>query len=264
MTDLFTYESLRQALGQHPFRFYERVASTQDLARDWALAEPDLPSGALVIADEQTAARGRQGRVWRTPPGAALALSMILAPHLAPEQLPRVTMLGGVAVAATLSPLLGDAVALKWPNDVLIGARKVGGILSETVWEGDRMGPVVIGIGINIRVDFSGTELAQSATSLEAELGHSVSRHALLANLVGHLLHWSQRIHEPALVDVWRGWLKTLGRRVTVYPQLDGSAAYQAVAEAVDDSGALLVRLDSGEQRRILAADVGLTEQPGA
>lgn len=264
MSDLFTYDSLRQALGQQPFRFYERVTSTQDLAREWASSDPDLPAGAVVIAEEQTAGRGRQRRAWRTPPGQALALSMILRPHLIPEQLPRVTMLGGVAVAATLSPLLEDALALKWPNDVLIHGRKVCGILSEAIWEGDRLGPVVIGIGLNVRVDFSHTHLAGYATSLETELGHPVSRHTLLANLVGHLLHWSRRVHDPALVEVWRGWLKTLGRRVTVYPQAEGSESYEAVAEAVDDLGALIVRLDSGEKRRILAADVGLVQSPDA
>jgi len=264
MTSRFTYESLRSALGQHPFRFYERVTSTQDLAREWALSDPDLPAGALVIAEEQTAGRGRQGRVWRTPPGTAIAFSMILRPHLTPEQLPRVTMLGGVAVAATLGPLLGDALALKWPNDVLIRGKKVSGILSEAVWEGDRLGPVVIGIGINVRVDFSGTDLANVATSVETELGQRVSRHTILANLVGHLRDWSHRLHDPALVELWRASLKTLGRRVTVYPQLDGSAAYEAFAEDVDDNGALIVRLDSGEQRRILAADVGLKESPGS
>lgn len=258
--DRFTYDSLRRALGQQPFRFYERVTSTQDLARDWALSDPDLPSGALVIAEEQTAGRGRQGRAWHTPPGAALALSMILRPHLTPDQLPRMTMLGGVAVAAMLSPLLGDAVALKWPNDVLIRGRKVCGILSEATWEGDRMGPIVLGIGINVRVDFAGTDLEGRATSLETELGRPVDRHTLLANLVGHLLHWSRRVQDPILIDVWRGWLKTLGRRVTVYPQLDGGAAFEGLAEAVDDSGALIVRLDSGEQRRIIAADVALVE----
>jgi len=109
-------------------------------------------------------------------------------------------------------------------------------------------------------MSFEGTSLAGRATSLETELGEPVNRHALLANLVGHLLHWSRRVHDPALVEVWRGWLKTLGRRVMVYPQLDGSAPYQAVAEAVDDNGALWVRLDDGERRRILAADVGLAE----
>ncbi len=264
MTDRFTYDSLHHALGQHPFRFYERVASTQDLARDWALADPDLPAGALVIAEEQTAGRGRQGRAWRTLPGTALAFSMLLRPHVAPEQLPRVTMLGGVAVAATLAPLLGDALALKWPNDVLARGRKVCGILSEAVWEGDRLGPVVIGIGVNVRVDFSGTDLAGYATSVETELGQPVSRHVILANLVGHLLDWSRRLHDPALVEAWRASLKTLGRRVTVYPQHDRGAPYEATAEDVDEVGALLVRLDGGERRRILAADVGLTESPGA
>ena len=86
MSDLFTYESLRQALGQQPFRFYERVASTQDLARDWALSEPELPAGALVIAEEQTAGGAASAEWARRPAGAALG--MILRPHLVPEQLP--------------------------------------------------------------------------------------------------------------------------------------------------------------------------------
>lgn len=261
MTDRFSTESLRRALGARPFRFYERVESTQDVAREWALSDPALPNGAVVIAEEQIAGRGRGGRAWIAPPGSSLMCSVVLHPHVVPERLPRLTIAGGLAVARTLAPLLPEgALALKWPNDVLVNGRKLCGILTEATWTGDQLGPVILGIGLNVRVDFAGTELAGVATSLEAELGRPVDRHALLANLLGHMYRQAARIHEPALIDEWRRWLRTLGRRVTVYPQAEGAEPYSATAEDVDDTGALFVRLDTGEQRRIVAADVGLAE----
>jgi len=261
MTDRFSTESLRRALGARPFKFFERVESTQDIAREWALSDPALPNGAVVIAEEQTAGRGRGGRAWQSPPGTSLACSIVLRPHVVPERLPRLTIAGGLAVAQTLAPLLPEgALALKWPNDVLVNGRKICGILTEATWIGDQLGPVILGIGLNVRADFAGTELEGVATSLEPELGRPVDRHVLLANLLGHVYRQAARAGEPALIDDWRRWLGTLGRRVTVFPQVGDSEAYQGIAEDVDDSGALFVRLDTGERRRIVAADVGLAE----
>mgnify|MGYP003940803489 FL=1 len=261
MTDRFSTESLRRALGARPFKFYERVESTQDIAREWALADPNLPNGAVVIAEEQTAGRGRQGRRWVSPPGSSVMCSVVLRPHIAPERLPRLTIAGGLAVVQTLLPILPpDAIALKWPNDVLVNGRKVCGILTEATWTGDQLGAVILGIGLNVRVNFAGTELEGIAGSLEPELGRPVDRHALLANLLGHVYRQATRVHDPALIDDWRRWLRTLGRRVTVFPQAEESEAYPATAEDVDDTGALIVRLDTGERRRIVAADVGLAE----
>jgi BirA family biotin operon repressor/biotin-[acetyl-CoA-carboxylase] ligase len=265
MTDHFTPASLRAALGTRPFRFHEQVESTQDIAREWARHDPPAPSGAVVIAEEQSAGRGRQGRVWLSPPESGIMCSIVLRPHIAPERLPRVTMAGGIAVAETLDAFLPGGVALKWPNDVLIEGRKVSGILTEATWIGDRLGAVILGIGINIRVDFEGTDLAGSATSLETELGRRVDRHVVLANLLGHVYTWMERIGEPALVNTWKHWLGTLGKRVTVYvnPRAEHSDSFEGIAEAVEDDGALLVRLESGEVRRIVAADVGLAENSG-
>ncbi len=263
MDDLFTPDRLRAALGGRPFRFFERVGSTQDIARDWALADPPAPEGAVVIAEEQTAGRGRQGRRWIAPPGSALLFSVIARPALPPEHLQRATMAAGLALSDTLTPLLGAAFALKWPNDGVIHGRKVCGILSEATWLGDRLAAVVVGIGLNVRVDFVGTDLAASATSLEAELRHAVDRAALLAELLAHLDRWLARAPDPAIVAAWRARLGTLGERVTVYPVSvqEPRPLFTGVAVDVDEAGALLVRLETGEVRRVLAGEVMLSGQ---
>lgn len=263
MNDLLTPDTLRAALGTRPFRFFDQVGSTQDIARDWALADPPAPEGAVVIAEAQTAGRGRQGRPWHSPPGGALLVSAIYRPVLAPEHLQRMTMAAGLALADVLRPLLGAAFALKWPNDGLIRGKKVCGVLSEAIWVGDRLAAVVVGIGLNVRVDFAGIDLAASATSLETELGYPVNRIALLTALLARLDHWAARASEADVVEAWRARLGTLGQRVIVYPvEVQESAPlFTGVAEGVDDVGALLVRLDTGEVRRVLAGDVTLAEQ---
>jgi BirA family biotin operon repressor/biotin-[acetyl-CoA-carboxylase] ligase len=269
MSELFTLDSLRQTLGGRPFRFYEQIGSTQDAAYEWALSDPDLPGGqpgqrvAVVITEEQITGRGRQGRRWHSPPRSSIMISAILKPKLVPEQLPRVVMLGALAVADTLRPLVGDDLALKWPNDVLIEGKKVCGILAEATWVGETLAAVILGIGLNIRTDFAGIELIASATSVEAALGRPVNRLDLLQTLLARIDHWAGVIDLPVLIDTWRANLNTLGKPVRVYtePHKEQSPFYSGIAEAVDDNGALLVRLESGELRRVLAADVGLSEE---
>ncbi|MBN1202792.1 MAG: biotin--[acetyl-CoA-carboxylase] ligase [Anaerolineae bacterium] len=262
MNDSFTVDSLRAALGERPFRFVVSTTSTQDIARGWLQDDPALRSGAVVITEHQTTGRGRQGREWQSPPGAGILCSLILRPHIAPDQLPRMTMIGGLAVTEALDPLLPGAAVLKWPNDVLVRGRKICGILSEIAWIGDQPGPVILGIGLNVRMNFDGTDLADYATSLEPELGRSIDRHTLLPDLLRRMDHWTGRAQEPALLEAWRDRLGTLGKRVTVYvnPQRYDGESFTGVAETVDDLGALLVRLESGEVRRVIAADVGLAE----
>jgi BirA family biotin operon repressor/biotin-[acetyl-CoA-carboxylase] ligase len=269
MPDVFTLDTLRQTLGERPFRFFEQIGSTQDAAREWAQADPGLPGDrpgqrvAVVIAEEQTAGRGRQGRRWHAQPHSSIMFSAILKPRLVPEQLPRVTMLGALAVADSLRPLVGDDLALKWPNDVLIGRKKVCGILAETTWIGETPVAVILGIGLNVRTNFAGIDLITSATSVEAALGRPVDRLDLLSTLLARIDHWGAVIDQPVLIDTWRASLATLGKRVRVYtePHKEQSPFYSGIAEAVDDDGALLVRRASGEIRRVLAADVGLGEE---
>lgn len=267
MCDVFTNGSLRATLGGRPFRLLADTTSTQDIARQWAQDDPSLLEQTetrgcpVVIADHQTVGRGRHGRAWLALPGTSILCSVMLRPQVVPERLPRLTMAGGLAVAEACDPLI-DTVRLKWPNDVLIRNRKLSGILTEATWTGDQLGAVIVGIGVNVRTDFRGTELEDYATSLETELGHSVDRHSLLVALLARFDYWVERINDPALVSAWQARLGTLGHRVTVYvnPLAGVTEVFSGTAEAVEDDGALLVRTDSGDLRRVIAADVGLAE----
>lgn len=269
-SDRFTLESVRASMRDRPFRFFETIGSTQDAARDWALSDPDLPGGqpgdhlAVVLTEEQTAGRGRQGRTWYSPPESSIMFSAILKPTLPPDKLPRVTMAGAVAVTEALLPTLQHRVRLKWPNDILIAGKKAGGVLTESIWEGDRLVAAILGVGLNIRVDFSKLDadnLGGMVTNVEDEFGRSLRRLLLLQLILNRLDHWAAQLDSEQLFETWRGRLETLGQRVTVYPQADAAsgASYSGVAESVDEFGALLVRLDDGELRRVVAADVGLT-----
>ncbi|NDJ74807.1 MAG: biotin--[acetyl-CoA-carboxylase] ligase [Chloroflexi bacterium] len=263
MSEQFTQVALQAALDERPFRFFRRVSSTQNIAREWAMSNPDI-NGAVVITEEQTEGRGRQGRVWHSPPGSSVMCSVVLRPDVAAEALPRVTLAGGLAVVDAFPTDLQHDTALKWPNDVFIRGRKVSGVLAEAVWSGDQLQAVIMGIGINVRVDFSGTGLEGIAANLETEWGQPVDRAALLATTLDRVDYWVAQLDDPALMDSYRAKLGTLGKRVQVYVNIssdDNTETFRGRAEALDDDGALLVRLDSGELRRVVAADVGLAEE---
>lgn len=256
-----TPERLQQALGSRPFQFEVQTDSTNDRAQVWALN--GAPGGSVVVAEEQTKGRGRFGRAWSAPAGTALLFSVILRPIIAPAHLSRVTMVGAVAVANALVDLVeptlksSNRVTLKWPNDVLLTGRKVAGILPEAIWQGDQLAAVVLGIGVNVSVDFTGTPLADRAISIETVTQHTVDRAALLGKLLQGIDTWSARLDDPGLVTAWRTRLSTLGQRVTV------TAADQPIsglAVAVNDDGALLVRADDGTIHRVIAGEVTLAE----
>ena len=271
MSDRFTLETLRAMMRNRPFHFFEKMGSTQDFAREWALSDPDLPGGkpgdrlAIVITEEQTAGRGRQGRKWHAPPESSIMFSAILKPELLPEKLSRVTMAGAVVVAEALFPTLQQAVKLKWSNDILIRGKKAGGILSEAIWHGDKLAAVILGVGLNMRVDLSQLDLMYPVTNVEDELGRSMKRLDLLQLMLARLDFWAANLDTVNLLEAWRQRLSTLGQRVTVYTEPDKSPetpgpSYSGVAESVDEFGALFVRLDDGELRRIIAGDVGLAQ----
>ncbi len=253
--DILSETSLREALGSRPFRFERQVGSTNDLAREWA--EQGAQSGSVVVTDEQVTGRGRFGRKWSAPPGTALLMSVILRPRVTPTRLPRMTMVGAVSLSEVLAEIVPGKVSLKWPNDVWLSGRKVAGILPEALWRGETLIAVVLGIGLNIRIDFAGTPLEDRAISLESMQGVHVERAALLSKLLRRIDHWSQRIADPLLVSTWRGQLNTLGQRVTVHTS-DSSISGQA--SGVDDDGALLLRLDDGTIQRVVAGEVTLAD----
>jgi BirA family biotin operon repressor/biotin-[acetyl-CoA-carboxylase] ligase len=249
-----TSDSVRAALAPRPARFYDTLGSTNDVALDWL--REGAPAGAVVVADEQTKGRGRLGRGWYAPPNTALMCSVILRPR--PEHLTRITMLGALAIADVLDALNAGEVSIKWPNDVRLNGRKICGVLPEAAWEGDTLLGVVLGMGINVRIDFGGTPLEETAISLEPALGRPVDRLDLLRRLIDRIDAWAARLDSDALFEAWRGRLTMLGQRVTIR-STDG--AVTGLAETVDADGVLWIRTDDGDLRRVYAGDLALGEQ---
>ena len=245
----FSTERLQQALNKRSFQFYPQIDSSNERALLW-LAD-GVPNGGIVIADEQTRGRGRMGRVWYAPPGTALMLSYILHPN--PDDLTYIGMMGALAVCEAVDAL-GVQAGIKWPNDVQIDGRKLCGVLPEASWQDDQLRGVVLGIGMNVRIDFSGTAFETSAISLETVVG-AVDRLDLLVCLLDRLDDWSARLSSDDLFEAWRSRLVMLGRQVTV-SNTNGTA--QGIAEAVDRQGALLLRDDAGNLQRVIAGDIAL------
>ncbi len=197
-------------------RFFDTTGSTNDEALAWAASGgQDL---SLVVADEQTAGRGRAGRKWHTPPGAALAFSLILRPSDVERTLPaRVTGLAALALVQACQRL-GLKPQIKWPNDVLIGGRKVAGILAESVWAGSELDTTVVGAGVNVSEAAVPSEdrLLFPATSLERELGRPIERPALLRQILEALIEWRPKIGTPEFMEAWEKALAYRGEQVSV------------------------------------------------
>lgn len=218
--------------------YLPRTGSTNDEAL--RLAALGAPEGQLVIAGVQTAGRGRRGRSWLAAPGESLLCSLVLRPTVAREQVPLLANLAGVALAAALTSQGIGGVNTKWPNDVLVGGRKVAGLLLERT----ASGAVVVGVGLNV----SGcpTELSGQATSLAAATGRAWSRELLLGLLLQELGARYDRLLVDGpedLLAVQRSYEQTLGRRVRY--RLQGQELVGRVLD-LDASGGLLVETGTG------------------
>ena len=256
-----TAAKIRDRLGSRLFKFYEQCASTNDLALELLAQHPLVEARAaaeLICTDEQTKGKGRLGRSWYAPPGTALMLSLIL-PLTNRHELPRMTMLGALAIAEMAESIGAPGVGIKWPNDVQLNGRKLSGVLSEANWlasqGSSQLQGVVVGMGINIRIDFSNTPFADTAVSLEPAVGHSLDRTELLADLLGRIDYWYARRSSDSLFEAWRGRLNMLGQPVEVR-QHDG--VISGIAESVDADGALYLVDRAGVRQRVIAGDVAL------
>jgi BirA family transcriptional regulator, biotin operon repressor / biotin---[acetyl-CoA-carboxylase] ligase len=230
-----------------------RVDSTQAVA--FALAAEGAADGTVVVADSQSAGRGRRGRAWMDEPGASLLASIVLRPRLEPVRLPGLSLAAGVAVAEALTRAAGLGPRLKWPNDVLVGGRKIGGILLESRLGGaaaERPVTAILGVGINLGQRMFPAELAERATSVWLASGRLIDRDVMLTTLLDALGEWRRRLEYRGFAPVrerWRALADTLGRTVSV----DGVSG---VAVDIDVDGALVVNDAEGRRHRVLAGDV--------
>jgi BirA family biotin operon repressor/biotin-[acetyl-CoA-carboxylase] ligase len=219
--------------------YFSEVSSTNDVAA--ALADQGVSEGAVVIANAQTAGRGRQGRAWVSPPGAGLYVSVLLRPR---QPSPLLTIAAGVAVAEGIQRATGLTPDVKWPNDVFVGGKKLAGLLAEA---SGSPAAVVLGLGINVMPAAYPPDVAVRATSLEGELGRLVDRGRLLVECLSRLATRYADLgagRGAAVVEEWRRRATAMfGRRVRGEA---GGMPIEGVVEAVDAQGALVVRTARG------------------
>ncbi|OQA42291.1 MAG: Bifunctional ligase/repressor BirA [Chloroflexi bacterium ADurb.Bin325] len=274
MTDMnsFDAESFCAALATRrigrPTRFYERVGSTNDLAH--AAARAGAAEGLVIVADEQTAGRGRLDRRWWAPPGAALLLSLLLRPDLPAERAGQLSMCLGLAAAEAIEQTTGLHIGLKWPNDLVYAGRKLGGLLAEAEFAGAQVQYAILGLGLNVNLDFDAPavlaaagldDLRGRAASLAMLLGRPVDRIGLLAALLAAFEARYDRLlagESPHLA--WAARLDTLGQRVRV--ALRGGA-HIGVATGVTPGGGLILADDDGAEHVVWAGDVAALRPAG-
>ncbi len=249
-----------------------RTGSTNDVARE--LAGQGAREGTVVLAEEQTAGRGRLQRRWLAPPGACLLFSILFRPRMPLDRAQWLTALCAMAAADAIEAVAGLPVGLKWPNDLIVRQpahqttprplagpwRKLAGVLTETGLMGSRLEYVIVGIGINVNVPGEAlTALSPQATSILAETGRPTDRAVLLSTLLLGVETRYRRLcageHPRA---EWTRRLVTLGQSVCA---TDGPLTVRGIAEAVDETGALLIRTAEGGVHRLVAGDATLSAE---
>ena len=251
-------------------RFVASTASTNDDALAWTAK--GAPEGAWIVAGSQSAGRGRRGRVWASPPGAGLYLSVVFRPHAwaasaaidadrVPAEDPAMsllTVMAGVAAVEAIDEATGVRATLKWPNDVVVEApgaptRKLAGILAEAVTLGPRLSAVVVGLGVNLRPSAYPPEIAARAVALETLAGRAVDPDGVLVALLGALARRRRALAEPqggpALLDTWRTWSPSatgVGIRWRQQEQV-----CEGITAGIDETGALRVQTRRGETRLV-------------
>ena len=228
--------------------------STQDVAR--REAEEDAAEGTAVLAEEQTAGRGRFGRSWVSPAGKNIYVTLVMRPPLA--RLRSLAIVAPLATALAVEDVAGGlAPAIKWPNDVILRGRKLSGMMTETELAGQEVRFSLVGIGVNVNFDIEeASEIAGIATSVKRELGHEVSREELLAALLNRFEElYEQWPVGSGVFQAWRSRLETLGREVSISFR---GQVYEGTARDVDQDGNLILGLAGGSTMTFEAGEVSL------
>ncbi|HET7145503.1 MAG TPA: biotin--[acetyl-CoA-carboxylase] ligase [Anaerolineales bacterium] len=238
-------------------RYFDSIGSTNDEALAWAATgAQDL---SIVIADEQTNGRGRLDRKWFTPKGSALAFSLILRPSAAQRpHLSRTVGLAALSIAESLTGL-GLAVRIKWPNDILLNGCKTAGILIETVWSGEDIDSLVIGMGVNVyKTSVPPSESLQfPATSLEDALGKEPpAREEILFNILNALVNWRDQLGADKLIDTWELALAFRGEQVQIHA--GGESPFTGELLGLESDGSLRLRDARNKSIIVRFGDVSL------
>jgi BirA family transcriptional regulator, biotin operon repressor / biotin---[acetyl-CoA-carboxylase] ligase len=240
--------------------YFPEISSTNSYARE--RAESGAGEGELVVAESQSQGRGRLGRRWESPPFANLYVSILLRPKLSPAHVAQITLMAAVALAEVVEGFVPEKPAIKWPNDILLGGKKLAGILTEAACSAERVEYVVLGIGVNLNYACSAMpeEIRRRATSVLEAAGRPVQRESFLRRLIQGVERCYGELEQAgfdALAARWEGYFAWRGRRVRV-ELLDQVTT--GTAQGIDRDGALVIVDDGGIAHRILAGDVILVE----
>lgn len=245
-------------LGERLVSFLAVAASTNDEAL--ALARGGAPSGTMVVAERQSRGRGRLGREWLSPPGVGLYCSLVLRPRLDPADLPKLTLGAGLAASRAVEAVTGLRPLLKWPNDLWLNEKKVGGILAEARF--DQASPVVVlGIGLNVNTGEESfpPELREKVSSLHLHSGREFTRSALLAALWDESLAMVARLEREGFAGILADWRErdaTLGRELEWLSQSGRIVRGRSLGPDAD--GLLRIRDGAGQIHEVLSGDVSL------
>jgi BirA family biotin operon repressor/biotin-[acetyl-CoA-carboxylase] ligase len=257
--DILTPEMLRQRLkgslfGKRIYHFF-KTDSTNRVALE--LGHAGEPEGAVVLAEEQTAGRGRAGRVWHSDRAVGIYVTVLLRPRLAPVQAPLLTMMAGLSARSAVQAVTGLTVDLKWPNDLLLNGKKTGGILTEMHAEPGQIRFVIVGIGLNVNQEKLPGALADTATSLRVETGKSQSRMELLVRLLREFENDYNRFLREGVESVVARFEEVStyakGKRVRV---TNGTESYVGTTAGLGPEGLLQVERDDGKVMTVIAGDV--------
>ncbi len=237
---------------------YETVDSTNTLASE--LAEEGATEGTVVVADSQVRGRGRLGRPWVSPSGVNVYMSIVLRPDMKPKDATLLTIMASVGCATALRRATDLDITIKWPNDLMVSEKKLGGILIETRVAREKIEYAITGIGINVNMDSDVLPdvVKEVATSIKMETGRVFSRAEIIKEVLNEINDWYNVLKEKRhseLLSCWKQLTSTLGRNVEIV--LDNETL-QGLAESITDEGMLIVRLPSGASRVVHYGDLRL------
>jgi BirA family biotin operon repressor/biotin-[acetyl-CoA-carboxylase] ligase len=245
-------------IGQELIFLDETDSTNNELKR---LAANGLKEGTVVIADKQVAGRGRRGRTWESEAGKGIYMSILLRPDIPPEKVQAITLAASSAVCMAIQSYTGIKPGIKWPNDVLIGNKKVCGILTEMSGEPDKVYSVIVGIGVNVYqkdTDFS-KDLRATAASLMPHSPAKITRSILVARILeafeGLYIDFAKKHSTKGFLDIWRSFSITIGCDIIVY---QNDKAWQGKALDVLDDGRLLVELGNGRCQAISSGEISI------
>lgn len=247
--------------------FFESVDSTNDAAMEIG-AQREEPEGIVVIADGQKSGRGRLGRSWVSPPGGNLYFTLLLRPFFPPREAPLLTFMAAVAVVSSIREHTGLSAVIKWPNDIIVGDKKAGGILMEMRADAERIKLIALGIGVNVNLfpEMLPEGVREVTTTLKQESGRGIDRIKLFEVMLGSLEHWYKILldgDKKVLINEWLSLDSTIGREVKVERaglSVDDNII-SGIAEGINDDGQLLIRLSSGEIEKVSAGDVTILKK---